>query len=902
MFNRFTTILLLLGLFLGSLSFASSKDHDSKKSGVEYYGSFIEADLSAVYPKGWLEEYLNRQANGLTGNLEVAGFPFNSTGWYDTTMAKDGWVVYEQNAYWVDGMLRCGELINDTVLINKALKQINYMLENADTDGYLGPEFLKAKSNLNRWPHVVFFRALIADYEKTHDPKIPKALLKHYLSKTDPYVSHRNIINVEIILWTYSITKDRRLLKMAEDCYDEYNKISNEITTLSRMKSDYLEYNFHGVTFNETAKLASILYLYTGKKEYLEAVENAYNKVDENYMLVDGVNSSTEGMRGNDPLESHETCDIADYTWSIGYLLMATGNPKYADKIERACFNAAPGAVTKDFKALQYFSCPNQVIADRTSNHNLFFHGSEWMSYRPNPGTACCAGNVNRIMPNYVSRMWMKNNSGGPIAAFYGPSEFTFNVGDEFVKITEQTDYPFSEEIQFTVHTKNPVSFSFTFRVPSWCDNPEIIVKSKTETKSIKSKPGSYQTLERIFNDGDTIFLKLPMHLKVSAWPTGGVAIERGPLVYSLDIPAETTIDTLDKNSSKEFPAYNMTPAAPWNYTLVIPDKNLDKYIEVVNKPNQGYFLDPGNAPLVLKVEGKKVYGWNLQKDDFNKESLYTPPLPNRNTFSERISDSVYSLTLVPYGSTLLRQTIFPLVGNFTNVTGRIAEPVCLVKNIAAKDSSMITLKSELPDAMIYYTLDESEPSKKSNLYTKPFILKHSATLKAKAFSSNYEPSYTTKKKLYVVYEMEAVDKITANQGLAYEYYEGDWKMLPDFKSLKSIQSGSAKNCSLDLFPHRDIKYGADFNGFIDVPDDGIYHFYLSCDDGGKLLINNQIIIDNDGLHALQEKDGYAWLKSGKHKFQLQYFQRNNTADLMLEVTKPDGEKQTVPNGWFYHD
>ena len=87
------------------------------------------------------------------------------------------------------------------------------------------------------------------------------------------------------------------------------------------MKSDYLEYNFHGVTFNETAKLAAVLYLYTGKKEYLEAVENAYRKVDENYMLVDGVNSSTEGMRGNDPLESHETCDIADYTWSIGYLL-----------------------------------------------------------------------------------------------------------------------------------------------------------------------------------------------------------------------------------------------------------------------------------------------------------------------------------------------------------------------------------------------------------------------------------------------------------------------------------------------------------------------------------------------------------------------------------------------------
>ena len=70
----------------------------------------------------------------------------------------------------------------------------------------------------------------------------------------------------------------------------------------------------------------------------------------------------------------------------------------------------------------------------------------------------------------------------------------------------------------------------------------------------------SFHKVERIFNDGDIISLNLPMHLKVSPWSNGGVAIERGPLVYSLDIPAKTEIDTLDKNSSKEFPAYNMTP------------------------------------------------------------------------------------------------------------------------------------------------------------------------------------------------------------------------------------------------------------------------------------------------------------------------------------------------------
>ena len=61
----------------------------------------------------------------------------------------------------------------------------------------------------------------------------------------------------------------------------------------------------------------------------------------------------------------HETCDITDHTWALAYLLQATGDARYADRIEQVIFNALPGSITKDFRALQYFSCPNQVIADQ---------------------------------------------------------------------------------------------------------------------------------------------------------------------------------------------------------------------------------------------------------------------------------------------------------------------------------------------------------------------------------------------------------------------------------------------------------------------------------------------------------------------------------------------------------
>jgi hypothetical protein len=54
---------------------------------------------------------------------------------------------------------------------------------------------------------------------------------------------------------------------MAEESYAEYNRMSKEVTTLASMHSDDLMNDFHGVTFNETAKLAAVLYLYTGKRE-----------------------------------------------------------------------------------------------------------------------------------------------------------------------------------------------------------------------------------------------------------------------------------------------------------------------------------------------------------------------------------------------------------------------------------------------------------------------------------------------------------------------------------------------------------------------------------------------------------------------------------------------------------
>jgi hypothetical protein len=71
----------------------------------------------------------------------------------------------------------------------------------------------------------------------------------------------------------------------------------------------------------------------------------------------------TEFFRALTSRDVHETCDIADHTWTWGYLLQATGDGIWADRIERVCFDTGFGAIKKDWKGVQYLSCPKLMLA-----------------------------------------------------------------------------------------------------------------------------------------------------------------------------------------------------------------------------------------------------------------------------------------------------------------------------------------------------------------------------------------------------------------------------------------------------------------------------------------------------------------------------------------------------------
>jgi DUF1680 family protein len=362
-------------------------------------------------------------------------------------------------------------------------------------------------------------------------------------------------------------------------------------------------------------------------------------------MLASGLHSAEEGTKGNSPDLYHETCDISDYTWSVGYLMMATGDAHWADHIEKAVFNAGLGAITKDFKAHQYFSTPNQIVA--AHGIETVFNDSR-TAYRPGHDTECCSGNVHRFLPNYALRQWFVTPQGGIVAALYGSSKLRTKVEGVPVTVEQETEYPFSEKIQFTIRTPRPVTFPLHVRIPGWTLEPTLSVNGKPW--SGLCTPGSFETIFRTFRNGDVIVLEFPMPLRAQYWTGNGISIERGPLVYGLKIQ-EDAKQVQGFKTTPDFPAWDIRPASAWNYGLVLKGYDLASQIKVNKRAIDGFPWDVGHSPIELTAPAMRIADWVLPEKT-------NPKLPE----NPQGSGPVEFVTLVPYGATRIRLTVFPLL------------------------------------------------------------------------------------------------------------------------------------------------------------------------------------------------------------------------------------------------
>ena len=131
--------------------------------------------------------------------------------------------------------------------------------------------------------------------------------------------------------------------------------------------------------------------------------------------------------------------------------------------------------------------------------------------------------------------------------------------------------------------------------------------------------------------------------------------------------------------------------------------------------------------------------------------------------------------------------------------------------------------------------------------------------------------------------------------GLDRSYYLGQWGSLPDFPALTAARVDISVNFTIT--PNSGDNFAYAFTGFINAPADGTYTFYTTSDDGSKLVIGSTEVVNNDGLHASQERSRSIGLRAGRHAVRVTFFEQGGGETLDVSWSGPGLSKQPVADG-----
>ncbi len=194
-------------------------------------------------------------------------------------------------------------------------------------------------------------------------------------------------------------------------------------------------------------------------------------------------------------------------------------------------------------------------------------------------------------------------------------------------------------------------------------------------------------------------------------------------------------------------------------------------------------------------------------------------------------------------------------------------------KNFTLNDTIVVEINCNIPNAKIYYTTDNSEPTPQANLYAGAFAigLKNEVVIKAKTYLPNGKSSTTTSGLFAKANYFEASEIENPANGLLYSYYEGETSSALQMPA-KFVEKGIIEDFAMPKNAAPNF-IALEYEGFLEIDANNLYTFWVESDDGSVLFIDNQEVVNNNGFHYGQEKSGQIALRKGFHKIKLCYFQ-----------------------------
>lgn len=217
---------------------------------------------------------------------------------------------------------------------------------------------------------------------------------------------------------------------------------------------------------------------------------------------------------------------------------------------------------------------------------------------------------------------------------------------------------------------------------------------------------------------------------------------------------------------------------------------------------------------------------------------------------------------------------------------------------IEIDSNGIVELICKDKEVKIFYSLERKMPNV---LYDSPITVSRTTPLWVQAKANGKSKSELIS--IYIgtnVMQKSLEVEHSKGKGVAYEYYEGIVHAVNNIEKLAVKESGVSETFNINN-RMKDINFAYKFNGYVNIPVDGKYTFYLASNDGSVLSLDGHELINHDGPHAISEESAEVALQKGKHKIVLKYFQLMGGQALRLSWEGPNIKKEEIPVSVLSH-
>ncbi len=189
------------------------------------------------------------------------------------------------------------------------------------------------------------------------------------------------------------------------------------------------------------------------------------------------------------------------------------------------------------------------------------------------------------------------------------------------------------------------------------------------------------------------------------------------------------------------------------------------------------------------------------------------------------------------------------------------------------------------------------DPRETNNLATVPQFASMQGFFKDRVLQVR-RPNSSAARPYDTAFVPASTNTVFTNGVLEFATFQGNWPWVPEFTGIASVSTGMVAGLDLSVRPVDD-QFGVAFRGYLTVPADNDYTFYLTSDSGAHFRIHEATVIDDDFNRTGAEVAGTVRLKAGRHPFRLYYKHHTGSRVLDLKYSSATVVKQPVPRSAF---